>query len=224
MNIIEVKNLNFSYDSGEVLENINFKINRNDFITLIGNNGSGKSTLIKILIGELKNYQGIVKLFDKEVREINDWKKVGYVPQIDRDNSTNFPISVKEMILLNLYYDFNKFNLPKKKHFKMVDDIISTFNLQDFKHKNFNELSGGQKQRVMIARAMIHNPELLIFDEPTVGIDKESKKDFYELIKHLNQHHNITIILVTHETDFTNGIKTKRFIIKDRVLKEDVSI
>ncbi|MDO4605665.1 MAG: metal ABC transporter ATP-binding protein [Helcococcus sp.] len=224
MSIIEVKNLNFSYDSGEVLKNINFKVNRDDFITLIGNNGSGKSTLIKILIGELKNYQGSVKLFDKEVREINDWKKVGYVPQIDRDNSTNFPISVKEMILLNLYYDFNKFNLPKKKHFKMVDDIISTFNLQDFKHKNFNELSGGQKQRVMIARAMIHNPELLIFDEPTVGIDKESKKDFYELIKHLNQHHNITIILVTHETDFTNGIKTKRFIIKDRVLKEDVSI
>ena len=224
MSIIEVKNLNFSYDSGEVLKNINFKVNRDDFITLIGNNGSGKSTLIKILIGELKNYQGSVKLFDKEVREINDWKKVGYVPQIDRDNSTNFPISVKEMILLNLYYDFNKFNLPKKKHFKMVDDIISTFNLPDFKHKNFNELSGGQKQRVMIARAMIHNPELLIFDEPTVGIDKESKKDFYELIKHLNQHHNITIILVTHETDFTNGIKTKRFIIKDRVLKEDVSI
>ena len=224
MSIIEVKNLNFSYDSGEVLENINFKINRNDFITLIGNNGSGKSTLIKILIGELKNYQGSVKLFDKEVREINDWRKVGYVPQIDRDSSTNFPISVKEMILLNLYYDFNKFNLPKKKHFKMVDDTISTFNLQNFKHKNFNELSGGQKQRVMIARAMIHNPELLIFDEPTVGIDKESKKDFYELIKHLNQHHNITIILVTHETDFTNGIKTKRFIIKDKVLKEDVSI
>lgn len=224
MNIIEVKNLNFSYDSGEVLENINFKINRNDFITLIGNNGSGKSTLIKILIGELKNYQGSVKLFDKEVREINDWRKVGYVPQIDRDSSTNFPISVKEMILLNLYHDFNKFNLPKKKHFKMVDDTISTFNLQNFKHKNFNELSGGQKQRVMIARAMIHNPELLIFDEPTVGIDKESKKDFYELIKHLNQHHNITIILVTHETDFTNGIKTKRFIIKDKVLKEDVSI
>lgn len=224
MSIIEVKNLNFSYDSGEVLENINFKVNKDDFITLIGNNGSGKSTLIKILIGELKNYQGSVKLFDKEVREINDWGKVGYVPQIDRDNSTNFPISVKEMILLNLYYDFNKFHLPKKKHYRMVDDTICTFNLQDFKDKNFNELSGGQKQRVMIARAMIHNPELLIFDEPTVGIDKDSKKDFYELIKHLNQHHNITIILVTHESDFTEGIKTRRFIIKDKVLKEDVSI
>lgn len=224
MSIIEVKNLNFSYDSGEVLENINFKVNKDDFITLIGNNGSGKSTLIKILIGELKNYQGSVKLFDKEVREINDWRKVGYVPQIDRDNSTNFPISVKEMILLNLYYDFNKFHLPKKKHYRMVDDTICTFNLQDFKDKNFNELSGGQKQRVMIARAMIHNPELLIFDEPTVGIDKDSKKDFYELIKHLNQHHNITIILVTHESDFTEGIKTRRFIIKDKVLKEDVSI
>lgn len=224
MNIIEVNNLHFSYDNGEILENINFKVNKDDFITLIGNNGSGKSTLIKILIGELKNYQGSVKLFDTEVREINDWRKVGYVPQIDRDNSTNFPISVREMILLNLYYDFNKFHLPKKKHFRMVDDTICTFNLQDFKDKNFNELSGGQKQRVMIARAMIHNPELLIFDEPTVGIDKESKKDFYELIKHLNRFHNITIILVTHESDFTDGIKTRKFIIKDRVLKEDVSI
>lgn len=224
MSIIEVKNLNFSYDNGRVLENINFKVNKDDFITIIGNNGSGKSTLIKILIGELNNYQGSVKLFDKEVKQINDWRKVGYVPQIDRDNSTNFPICVKEMILLNLYYDFNKFNLPRKRHFRTVEDIISTFNLQDFKDKNFNELSGGQKQRVMIARAMIHNPDLLIFDEPTVGIDKDSKKDFYELIKHLNLHHNITIILVTHESNFTEGIKTRKFIIKDKVLKEDVSI
>lgn len=224
MSILEVKDLSFSYENAKILEKINFNINKNDFVTLIGNNGSGKSTLIKILIGELKNYEGNIKMFDKEIRDINDWRKVGYVPQIDRDNSTNFPISVKEMILLNLYHDFNKFNLPKKKHFRMVNDIISTFNLGAFKDKKFNELSGGQKQRVMIAKAMIHNPELLIFDEPTVGVDKESKETFFELIKHLHTHHNITILLVTHESEYIERINTRKFILKDRMLKEDVSI
>lgn len=224
MSILEVKDLSFSYENAKILEKINFNINKNDFVTLIGNNGSGKSTLIKILIGELKNYEGNIKMFDKEIRDINDWRKVGYVPQIDRDNSTNFPISVKEMILLNLYHDFNKFNLPKKKHFRMVNDIISTFNLGAFKDKKFNELSGGQKQRVMIAKAMIHNPELLIFDEPTVGVDKESKETFFELIKHLHTHHNITILLVTHESEYIDRINTRKFILKDRMLEEDVSI
>lgn len=222
MSIIEVSNLSFSYENEAVLNNINFKINKNDFIVLAGNNGSGKSTLLKILIGELKSFKGDVKIFNENINDFKDWKRVGYVPQISRDNSTNFPISVKEMILLNLYFDFNKFNLPKPRHFRIVNDTIASFNLKEFANKNFNELSGGQKQRVMIAKAMVHNPELLIFDEPTVGVDAESKKNFFELIEHLHKYHDITIILVTHETDMSKKINHRKFILEEKELREDV--
>lgn len=222
MKIFEIKDLSFGYDNSLILRNVNLDIKEKDFIILTGNNGSGKSTLIKLLNGTLKNYIGSIKIFNKDIKEFDSWEKIGYVPQIDRDNITNFPISVQEMILLSLYYDFNFLNQPRKKHHKMVGDIMSTFNILNLKDKNFNELSGGQKQRVMIAKAMVHNPEVLILDEPTVGIDKESRELFYNLLNHMFTHHNITIILVTHESDIKLKEEYRKILVKEKELKEYV--
>lgn len=222
MEIIKFKDLSFSYENDLVLNNINLTINKNDFVILLGNNGSGKSTLLKLLIGELTNFKGEIKLFGQDIKDFSDWKKIGYVPQISRDNSTNFPISVKEMILLNLYQEFNFFNLPKARHKRQVMDIIKSFKLEDLADRDFNTLSGGQKQRVMIAKAMVHNPEVLIFDEPTVGVDRESKEDFYDLINHLHTHHDLTIILVTHESDNLDKFNYKKYMLKEKELLKNV--
>lgn len=222
MEIIKFKDLSFSYENDLVLSNINLTINKNDFVILMGNNGSGKSTLLKLLIGELTNFKGEIELFGQNIKEFSDWKRIGYVPQISRDNSTNFPISVKEMILLNLYQEFNFFNLPKPRHKRQVMDIIKSFKLEDLADRDFNTLSGGQKQRVMIAKAMVHNPEVLIFDEPTVGVDRESKEDFYDLINHLHTHHDLTIILVTHESDNLDKFNYKKYMLKEKELLENV--
>lgn len=107
MKILEIKDLNFGYDGTEILKNINLDIYKNDFVGIIGNNGAGKSTILKLIIGELKNYSGVIKIFDKEQKSFKDWKLIGYVPQIDRSNLVAFPISVKEIILLNMYNEFN---------------------------------------------------------------------------------------------------------------------
>lgn len=222
MEIIKFKILSFSYENDLVLSNINLTINKNDFVILLGNNGSGKSTLLKLLIGELTKFKGEIKLFGQNIKDFSDWKKIGYVPQISRDNSTNFPISVKEMILLNLYQEFNFFNLPKPRHKRQVMDIIKSFKLEDLADRDFNTLSGGQKQRVMIAKAMVHNPEVLIFDEPTVGVDRESKEDFYDLISHLHTHHDLTIILVTHESDNLDKFNYKKYMLKEKELLKNV--
>lgn len=220
MNIIEVKNLSFSYTKTQILNNLNFNIEKNDFVIIKGNNGSGKSTLLKLLIGQLKNFTGKIKVFGKDVNNFKDWNRIGYVPQVDAQSTTNFPISVREMIMLNLYHDFNIFNLPRKRHKEMVNDAIITFNLQDLEDKNYNELSGGQKQRVMIAKAMVHFPDILIFDEPTVGVDKKNKENFYDLIKHLHEHHKLTIILVTHEVEEKKLESVKRFELRDGEINE----
>lgn len=221
-NIIEIKDLSFGYDKTNILENINLTVAENDFLILSGNNGSGKSTLLKIMIGENTNFKGQIKLFGNDIRKFSDWKKIGYVPQVDRDNITNFPISVKEMVMLSLYNDFNFLNLPKQKHKNMVKDVLAMFDLTELKDKNFNDLSGGQKQRVMIAKAMVHNPDLLIFDEPTVGVDKNSKENFYHLIDHMYQHHNISIIMVTHESDMDIKSNYRKVILKEKELFEYV--
>lgn len=106
MKILEIKDLNFGYDGTEILKNINLDIYKNDFVGIIGNNGVGKSTILKLIIGELKNYSGVIKIFDKEQKSFKDWKLIGYVPQIDRSNLVAFPISVKEIILFNMYNEF----------------------------------------------------------------------------------------------------------------------
>ena len=127
--------------------------------------------------------------------------------------------------MLNLYGDFNIFNHPKKKHKQMVKDILEMFNLKEFTDKNYNDLSGGQKQRVMIAKAMVHNPDVLIFDEPTVGIDKSSKEEFFHILEHINRDHGITIIMVTHEMDVADQYFTRKLILSDKKLEEkNVSI
>lgn len=222
MKIVEIKELTFGYDKTEVLKDINIEIMNNDFVSLSGNNGSGKSTLLRLIIGEFKNYSGQIKIFGRDIKKFDEWHRIGYVPQIDRDNLTNFPISVREMVLLNLYYDFNMLNLPKKKHYKMVDDILKSFNILDLANENFNELSGGQKQRVMIAKAMVHKPELLIFDEPTVGIDKNSKKLFYDTLEELYKENKITIILVTHESDLEFNFPYRKIALEEKEIKEYV--
>lgn len=94
------------------------------------------------------------------------------------------------------------------------------FNIQDLANRNFNDLSGGQKQRVMIAKAMVHKPSVLIFDEPTVAVDEESKNEFFNLLVHLNKNHNITIIMVTHELEYAVKYFNKKFMIKNKEMRE----
>lgn len=218
--IYEIKDMSFSYSNTHVLDNINFNIYENDFVGIMGNNGSGKSTLLKILVSELKKFDGSVKVFGSDINNFKQSQLIGYVPQIDRGKTLAFPISVKEMIMLNLYHDFNILKHPKKKHYVMVNDVMDMFGIKKLANKNYNELSGGQKQRVMIAKAMVHNPKVLIFDEPTVGIDQRSKEEFFHILDHINKDHGITIIMVTHEMDVAHSFFTRKLLLKDKKVVE----
>lgn len=214
--LIKIKDLCFSYGKTEVLKNLNLIINQGDFLGIIGSNGSGKSTLIKLLVSELKNFTGSIEIFGEDILAFKDWSKIGYVAQIDRGKTIAFPISVRELITLNLYSDFNIFNHPRKKHTQIVNDIVRILNIENLIDKNFNDLSGGQKQKVMIAKALVHNPSLLIFDEPTVGVDEKSKREFFDMLEHINQFHGITIIMVTHEMDLADEYFTRKVVLKDK--------
>ena len=102
----------------------------------------------------------------------------------------------------------------------MVNDVMDMFGIKKLANKNYNELSGGQKQRVMIAKAMVHNPKVLIFDEPTVGIDQRSKEEFFHILDHINKDHGITIIMVTHEMDVAHSFFTRKLLLKDKKVVE----
>ncbi len=189
MQIIEVKNVNFGYAGQAVVQNINLDISQGDFVGLIGPNGSGKTTLIKICLGLIKPDSGQVKLFGVEISKFKDWKKIGYVSQRAGSEILHFPVTVDEVIGM------------EGVDTKTCEWALEMVEMGGFGKSLVMELSGGQQQRVFIARALAKKPELLVLDEPTTGIDRESQIRFYELLRKLNKQHQITLVLISHDID-----------------------
>ena len=215
MKDIEVKDLVFSYGKDDILKNISFDLDRGDFLTIQGENGSGKSTLIKLILKDLKKKSGQIKLFGKHIEDFDDYSKIGYVPQVNDANKVAFPVTGREFVVLNLYKKFNIFNRPTKKCYKKVYEIFEILNIENLLNIPFNQLSGGQAQKVMIARAMVNDPDLLILDEPTVGVDENSKRDFLKLLAHLNDEHKISILMISHEMDIVREFSKSQIRIKN---------
>lgn len=198
MKAIEVKNLDFSYGENKVLNDINFTANVGDVIVITGENGSGKSTLIKVMTGENTSDRGEVNILEEPIDNKNI-KKIGYVPQSQGDNFIAFPLTSKELVVLQAYDEFGFIKIPSRKLYKKAEEILKTLGLEEYINTPVSELSGGLRQRVMIARALMNEPSILIFDEPTAGVDEDSKKYLADILKKLNDKHGSTIILVTHE-------------------------
>jgi zinc transport system ATP-binding protein len=197
--IISIKDLSFHYGNQYVLENINFELPRGAFLGLVGPNGSGKSTLIKNILGILKPQQGSIFLFDVPIQKFKKWDKIGYVSQKANSFNSGFPATVFEVVSMGLYGKIGLFRFLKKEHKQKIYDAIQAVGMREYSDRNIGELSGGQQQRVFIARALVSDPELLILDEPTVGIDAKSVKEFYDLLGDLNNEKGLTMLLVTHD-------------------------
>lgn len=194
MTAIEVENVYFRYETTPILEEINFKVEEKDFVGIIGPNGGGKTTLIKILIGLLKPEKGTVKIFGEPISKQN--KYVGYVPQLfNFDN--NFPINVRDVVLMGRLKPGLLLTKAKNKDQQIVEECLAKVDMLQYKNELIGNLSGGQKQRVLIARALSVQPKILILDEPTASVDSKAGRNFYELLRKLNE--DITIIMVSHD-------------------------
>lgn len=218
-NIISIKDLSFSYGNSNILENLSFDIQRGDFIAVIGANGSGKTTLLKLILRELPIKEGEIKIGNIDIKDFNEWNKIGYVPQITNNTIPNFPINALEIVTLNLYDKMGFFKFSRKKHIELAKRALSQVNMLEHAYTPINKMSGGQQQRIMIAKALINNPKILIFDEPTTGIDIESKDQLFKILSHLNKVHGITIILVTHELEIMKNKVTKVVEVKNKKIE-----
>ncbi|WP_110111361.1 metal ABC transporter ATP-binding protein [Bacillus sp. CGMCC 1.16541] len=197
--VIEIENVSFRYDRQVVLEDINLSIPKGSFLGLVGPNGSGKSTLIKCILGLHKPYKGTVRLFGKDIQKFRDKSQIGYVSQKANSFNTGFPATVFEVVSTGLTSKIGLFRFMNSEHKKKVLKAIEAVGMTEFVNRNIGELSGGQQQRVFIARALVSEPELLILDEPTVGVDSQNVHNFYSLLESLNKDHGITLLLVTHD-------------------------
>ena len=197
--ILEVKNLNINRNNTTVIEKATFTINKGDYVGIVGPNGGGKTTLLKTILNFLPYTQGSISLFGTELTKFFAWQKIAYISQQATNFEEQFPLTVRELVSLGC---ITKGHLGRKftpKDWKTVDDTIEFMGLQEVAHRRIGQLSGGQKQRMFLAKALTHKPELIILDEPIVGVDSNAQEKFYKKLSDLNIKHQTTILIVTHD-------------------------
>ena len=194
MALLQVNNLVLGYEKKPVINDISFEVNKRDFILVLGSNGVGKSTLIKGILGMIRPISGVVNY-----QEISK-KNVGYMPQ-DLKIEENFPASVMEIVLSGLINQMGLRPFYNKSDKAKAINNLKILGIEDLKDKSFNELSGGQRQKVLLARSLCATKDLIVLDEPSNNLDQESKAEFYTILKHLNEGHGISIIMITHDVD-----------------------
>lgn len=181
---IRTENLNYSYGKDIALKNINITIPDKSLTLILGHNGGGKTTFVKCLLGELSVKENNIFLNEKDLKEFNDFKSIGYIPQFV--DICGFPVTTYEFL-----------NCFSKKG-QEIDIVLKNLKIEDLKYKNINELSGGQRKKVYIARAIINNIDLLILDEPLAAVDEDSRGEIIATLGSLNKARGITVLIITH--------------------------
>lgn len=210
--LINVNNISVSYGKIEALRNLSLLIEKGDYIGVIGPNGGGKSTLIKTILGLVKPCAGTIDYQGTNLKKSKI--RMGYVPQINELNRY-FPITVNEVVLSGkLNSQIKPFFKYSKNDLEEVVNILDIVGLTDLKDRQICDLSGGEFQKMLIARALIINPDVLLFDEPTAMVDLLSQRQILNLLKKLSN--DITIILVTHQVqEITKHVKKLIFLNKN---------
>jgi zinc transport system ATP-binding protein len=198
--LISVENLSFSLQGREVLRDISFSVCAGDFLALMGPNGSGKTTLIRLILGILKPSSGRIFLMGEEWDQFKSWDRIGYVPQKATHVDPYFPASVREVVAMGILSRKRFPRFLSRADEASIARALEAVDMADLKNRRIGELSGGQQQRVFIARAILNQPEILILDEPTAGIDAETQNRFYDMLDELNHQEGITIVLITHDS------------------------
>ncbi|MFH1750674.1 MAG: metal ABC transporter ATP-binding protein [Candidatus Micrarchaeota archaeon] len=222
-NVLELENVNFSYSGVPTISNASFALKKGDFLGLIGPNGGGKTTLVKLILGLLTPSSGKIRLFGKDIGHFNERHRIGYVPQKATNFDANFPASVYEVASMGRVAKAGLLRQLGSKDRLAVGQALELVGMLKFKDQRIGDLSGGQQQRVFIARALAAESELLILDEPTVGVDKQAQHAFYTLLNRLNKEFGMTLILVSHDIEVVSKNANKIICANIAVTSHDVS-
>ncbi len=201
--LIDVRNLNFSFGSGEltqpVLKNVSIAIDKGEIVLMTGPSGSGKTTFLTIIGGLRQAASGSVKVLDQQLINSTEQVKVkvrqqtGYIFQ---QHNLLKPLTALQNVSMTLeMHD----NLSERERLKKAADMLKAVGLGDRLHYKPEQLSGGQRQRVSIARALVGKPKIVLADEPTASLDKQSGQDAVSILKQLAKELGTTILLVTHD-------------------------
>jgi ABC-type Mn2+/Zn2+ transport system ATPase subunit len=193
--ILEFVDVSLGYQSRPVLEGVSLTIERGEYLALVGPNGAGKTTLLRGLLGLIPTIRGrIERHFHRQSNP------PGYVPQRDALDPI-FPLSAREVVLMGTYARLRPLRLMPTRLKRLAAECLDRVGMAGAANRPFWALSGGQKQRVLIARALAVEPEMMVLDEPTAGVDREAEDAIIDLITRLNREQGLTVVMVTHHLE-----------------------
>jgi zinc transport system ATP-binding protein len=194
--VVDLSGVGFGYTASRVVEDVTVRVDPGEYVAVVGPNGSGKSTLLKIALGLLRPDDGSARLFGEPAHAFDDGSRIGYVAQ-HASAAKEMPITVREVVEMGRFPHVGFRWLGARDH-EVVDRALETVGMAGFADRRITRLSGGQRQRTFIARALAGEADLLVLDEPTVGVDAESVEAFYALLERLNAD-GITVLLIEHD-------------------------
>lgn len=196
MILSSMENVVFGYGDKPVIDGVSLEIHAGEFVGITGPNGAAKTTLLKLLLGLLKPWSGSVRINEEVL--VDGRLNVGYVPQQVAAFNSGFPSRVLELVKSGCYPRLGLFRRFGAEERQIVERSLKQVGMWEHRDRKIGELSGGQKQRICIARALAGQPRVLVLDEPTTGMDQQSRQGFYQLLRHLTDQHGLTVIMVTH--------------------------
>jgi len=214
---VELEGVGVSYGEVRVLDGINLTVEPGDFLGIIGPNGSGKTTLLRVMLGLLEPREGSARLFGQPPAAFREWRRLGYVPQ-RAALDPSLPVTVQEVVASGLVASLGLFQRIGRAERTRVREALARVGMEAHARARIGALSTGQQQRVLIARALVSDPELIILDEPTGGVDPEAQTSFYALLHYLNREREVTLVLVSHDIGVVAKEVTKLACLNRRLI------
>ena len=216
--IIRFSHATFGFPGVIALKDITLDIVEGEFIGIIGPNGSGKTTLCKAVLGLMRPLEGSLQIFDCACEELrcHHRARIGYLPQKGRLDQ-NFPITVLEAVMMGRYGVLGLFRRPAKQDQEIALQALTNVGMQDHRDSALGHLSSGQQQRVLIARALAQQPQVLLLDEPTTGIDITTQHSVLDLVRRLHRDLGLTVLLVTHDINMIRSQVDRLVLLKTRL-------
>lgn len=220
-NNMKIENLTIAYDNKNILKNINIEIKEKDFVFLIGNSGSGKTSFIKSLIWDLKPKSGKIitsdwfDIYNFSPKELTKYRRtIGIVFQ-------DYKLLKSKTVKENVAFAMEVCGYSDKQIAQRVPEVLSQVGLLNKKDNFIDTLSGGEAQRIAVARALIHNPDIIIWDEPTGNLDPHNADEIMTILSELNRWWK-TIIIATHDDKIVNKLKKRVITFKDWLIFSDI--
>ncbi|MBF8299628.1 MAG: transporter ATP-binding protein [Dehalococcoidia bacterium] len=186
--VLAFEDVTFGYGATPAVQDITLSVRRGEYVALIGPNGSGKTTLVRLALGLERPQQGRVRLFGVAPERFRGWQRVGYVPQ-----------RVADVVAQGEYRRSGPGAIFRRGVSQGVKGALEIVGMADYQQRLISDLSVGQQRRVLIARAIVHKPDLLILDEPTSSVDRWGQEEFYSLLRRLREEQGVTILLASHD-------------------------